>query len=68
MKFHSVWKKQAREQFRKYIFDTIDINKEVKMGSEEPKTYVATVIRDDFFNDPFFKVYFIEFLVKIVTF
>ncbi len=30
------------------------------MGSEEPKTYVATVIRDDFFNDPFFKVYFIE--------
>ena len=56
MKFHSVWKKQAREQFRKYNIDKIDLNKEIKMGSEEPNTYVATVIRDDFFNDPFFKV------------
>ena len=56
MKFYSVWKKQAREQFRKYNIDKIDLNKEVTMGSEEPNTYVATVIRDDFFNDPFFKV------------
>ena len=31
------------------------------MAESEGNTYVATVVRDDFFNDPFFKDWWADF-------
>ena len=38
------------------------------MAAEEGKnTYVATVVRDDFFNDPFFKNWWADFDKPMTT-
>ena len=36
-------------------------NPRYKMSESEGNTYVATVVRDDFFNDPFFKDWWADF-------
>ena len=42
--------------------------KKRKMAAEEGKnTYVATVVRDDFFNDPFFKNWWADFDKPMTT-
>jgi hypothetical protein len=34
--------------------------------AQESQTYVATVVRDDFFNDPFFKGEFFALIFYVV--
>ena len=38
------------------------------MSEQEDNMYVATVVRDDFFNDPFFKDWWADFDVPMVAF
>ena len=38
-----------------------------KMSESEGNTYVATVVRDDFFNDPFFKDWWADFDVPMAA-
>jgi len=41
---------------------------ENKMSEQEDNMYVATVVRDDFFNDPFFKDWWADFDVPMAAF
>ena len=38
------------------------------MNEQEDNMYVATVVRDDFFNDPFFKDWWADFDVPMAAF